>query len=144
MSFLSVLLETKIFLRACCKIRSGKAASGEETCNRRASKRKESSHGGSLTIAAKEGPGPHRPACRQPGADAPHYACNEPRKAGCRTRPHLPAGAEIRERHQPHRGQPVAANLPYPAGPGSFLLRGRAKCSSAARLQRKRVIDGPD
>src|SRR5262249_587613 len=30
MFFLSVLLETKIFLRACCKIRSGKAASREQ------------------------------------------------------------------------------------------------------------------
>src|SRR6516162_8396160 len=30
----SLLLETEIFLRACCKIRSGKAASREETCNR--------------------------------------------------------------------------------------------------------------
>ena len=44
MFLLSLLLETEIFLRACCKIRSGKAASREETCNRRASKRKESSH----------------------------------------------------------------------------------------------------
>ena len=46
MFFWSILLETKIFLRACCKIKikSGKAASREETCNRRASKRKESSH----------------------------------------------------------------------------------------------------
>jgi hypothetical protein len=44
MFFLSVLLETKIFLRACCKIKSGKAASREETCDRRASKREESSH----------------------------------------------------------------------------------------------------
>src|SRR5215510_163637 len=144
MSFLSVLLETKIFLRACCKIRSGKAASREETCNRRASKRKESSHGGSLTIAAEEGPGPHRPARRQPRADAPPNACNEPGKAGCRTRPHLPAGAEIRERRQPHRGEPVAANLPYPAGASGVLLRGRAERISATRLQWKRVIDGPD
>src|SRR6516162_1166537 len=37
----------------------------------------------------------------------------------------------------------IAANLPRPAGAGSFLLRGRAKCGSAARLQ-WRVIDGPD
>src|SRR5262245_6270884 len=31
-------------------------------------------------------------------------------------RHHLPASAEKRERRQPHRGQPVAANLPYPSG----------------------------
>src|SRR6516164_7333608 len=60
----------------------------------------QSANGGSLTIAAKEGPETHRQARRQPGADAPHYACNEPGKAGCRTRPHLPAAAEIRERRQ--------------------------------------------
>jgi DNA-binding transcriptional regulator YiaG len=40
-------------------------------------------------------------------------------------------------------GQPVAANLPHPAGAGSFLLRGRARCS-AARLPRERVIGCPD
>src|SRR5262249_44635434 len=55
-------------------------------------------------------------------------------------RPHLPAGAEIRERHQPHRGQPVAAHLPYPSGASSVLLRGRAERISATRLQWKRVI----
>src|SRR6516164_5880196 len=102
------------------------------------------SHGGSLIIAAKEGPEPHRPARRQPVADAPPNACNEPGKAGCRTRPHLPAGAEIRERCQPHRGEPVAANVPYPSGASSVLLRGRAERISATRLQWKRVIDGPD
>src|SRR6516165_11596724 len=102
------------------------------------------SHGGSLTIAAKEGPEPHRPARRQPDADAPHYARNEPGKAGCRTRSQLPASAEIRERRQPHRGEPVAANLPYPSGASSVLLRGRAERISATRLQWKRVIDGPD
>src|SRR5215813_2226869 len=48
MFFLSVLLETKIFLRACCKIRSGKAASREETCpsaRKAAMKRCALSHG---------------------------------------------------------------------------------------------------
>src|SRR5262249_25084597 len=43
----------------------------------------------------------------------------------------------------PHRSEPVAANLPHPAGAGSFLLRGRARCS-AARLPRERVIGCPD
>src|SRR5215831_7793120 len=103
-----------------------------------------SAHGGSLTIAAKEGPESHRPARRQPGADAPPNACNEPGKAGCRTRPHIPAGAEIRERRQPHRGESLAANVPYPAGASSVFLRGRAERISATRLQWKRVIDGPD
>src|SRR5262249_11605072 len=89
-------------------------------------------HGGSLTIAAC--PEPHRPVCRQPGAYAPQDAWNEPGKAGWRTRPHLPAGAEIRERRHPHRGEPVAANVPYPAGAGRVLLRGRAERVSATRL----------
>jgi transcriptional regulator with XRE-family HTH domain len=40
------------------------------------------SHGGSLAVAAKEGPEPNRPARRQPGADAPHDACDEPGKLG--------------------------------------------------------------
>src|SRR5262249_21217032 len=74
----------------------------------------------------------------------PPNACNEPGKAGCRTRPHLPAGAEIRERCQPHRGEPVAANVPYPSGASRVLLRGRAERTSATRVQWKRVIDGPD
>src|SRR5262245_29304913 len=65
-------------------------------------------------------------------------------KLRCRTRPHLPAGAEIRERRQPHRGEPVAANVPYLAGASRVLLRGRAERISATRLQWKRVIDGPD
>jgi hypothetical protein len=55
------------------------------------------SHGGSLAVAAKEGPEPNRPARRQPGADAPHDACNESDETGRCARPHLPAGAEIRE-----------------------------------------------
>src|SRR5262249_18729826 len=38
------------------------------------------SHGASLCICREEGPGPHRPARRQPGADAPYFACNEPGK----------------------------------------------------------------
>ena len=29
--------------------------------------------------------------------------------------------------HEPHRGEPVAANLPHPAGSGGVLLRGRAQ-----------------
>jgi DNA-binding XRE family transcriptional regulator len=29
--------------------------------------------------------------------------------------------------NQPHRGEPVAANLPYPTGTGGILLRGRAQ-----------------
>src|SRR6516162_4308097 len=102
------------------------------------------SHGGSLTIAAKEGPEPHRPACRQPGADAPPDAGNEPGATGRCAGHHLPASAEMRERRQPHRGQPVAANLTYPSGASSVLLRGRAKRISAPRLPWKRVIDGPD
>src|SRR6516225_2549289 len=99
------------------------------------------SHGGSLTIAAKEGPEPHRPPRRQPGADAPHYAGNEPGATGRGARHHLPASAEMRERRQPHRGQPIAANLTYPSGASSFFLRGRAERISATRLQWKRVID---
>src|SRR5262245_18131181 len=102
------------------------------------------SHGGALTIAAKEGPGAHRPARRQSGADAAPNASYEPGKPGCRPWPHLPAGAEIRERRQPHRGQPVAANLPNPAGASRVLLRGRSERISATRLQWKYVIDGPD
>ena len=39
--------------------------------------------------------------------------------------------------------QPVAANVPYPAGASRVLLRGRAERISATRL-RKRVIGGPD
>src|SRR5262249_22258682 len=68
------------------------------------------------TIATKKAPEPHRQARRPPRAHAAQDACNEPGEAGCRTRPHLPAGAEIRERHQPHGGQPVAANVRYPSG----------------------------
>src|SRR5262249_56808047 len=78
------------------------------------------------------------------GAHAPHYACNEPGKVGCCTRPRLPAGAEIRERHEPHRGQPVAANLANPSGASSVFLRGLAERINAIRLQWKRVVGGPD
>jgi transcriptional regulator with XRE-family HTH domain len=46
--------------------------------------------------------------------------------------------------HQSHRGQPVAANLPYPSGASSVLLRGRAERINATRFPWKRVIDGPD
>jgi len=35
---------------------------------------------------------------------------------------------------QPHRGEPVAANVPYPAGASSVLLRGRAERISAPWL----------
>src|SRR5262249_45570764 len=59
-------------------------------------------------------------------------------------RHHLPASAEMREGRQPHRGQPVAANLTYPAGASGVLLRGRAKRISATRFQWKRVSDGPN
>src|SRR5215467_7808678 len=103
-----------------------------------------SAHGGSLTIAAEEGPEPHRPARRQPGADAPHYACNEPGATGRCARHHLPASAEKRERRQPHRGEPVAANLSNPSGAGGVFFRGRAERIRATRLQWKRVVDGPD
>src|SRR5262249_10444253 len=102
------------------------------------------SHGGSLTIAAKEDPEPHRPARRGPGADAPQGAGNEPGATGRGARHHLPASAEMREGRQPHRGQPVAANLTYPAGASGVLLRGRAKRISATRFQWKRVSDGPN
>src|SRR5262249_31618645 len=101
------------------------------------------SHGGLLTIVAKKGPEPHRPARPQPGGDSPPYACNEPRKAGFSTRPHLPAGAEVREGHAPQRGQPSTANRSHPAGASSSLLRGRTEHISATGL-RKRVIDGRD
>src|SRR5262249_15343196 len=93
-----------------------------------------------LPLPRKKAPSP---IDQPPGADAPPNACNEPGEAGCRTRPYLPAGAEIRERRQPHRGQQVAANVPYPAGASRVLLRGRAERISA-RWLRKRVIDGPD
>src|SRR5262249_44409254 len=53
-----------------------------------------------------------------------------PGEARCRTRPQLPAGTEIREGRQPHRGRPIAATLPYPAGATRVLLRGRAKASA--------------
>src|SRR5262245_1416433 len=102
------------------------------------------SHAGSLTIAAKEGPEPHRHSRWPPRAHAPQDACNEPGKAGCRTRPHLPAGAKIREWQKPHRGQPVAANLPYSSGASSVVLRGCAYRISATRLRWKRVIGEPD
>src|SRR6516225_10411516 len=52
---------------------------------------KRSAHGGSLTIAAKEGPEPHGPARRQPGAHAPQDAGNEPGATGRCARHHLPA-----------------------------------------------------
>src|SRR5215813_6877985 len=100
------------------------------------------SHGGPLTIAAKEDPEPHRPARRRAGAHAPQDAGNEPGATGRCAWHHLPASAEKRDRHQSHRSGPVAANLPHPAGAGSFLLRGGTKCSSTTRLQWKRVIDG--
>ena len=48
--------------------------------------------GASRYNRCEEGPEPHGQARRRAGAHAPHYACNEPGKAGCRTRPHLPAG----------------------------------------------------
>src|SRR5215471_11177767 len=104
----------------------------------------ERSNGGSLTIAAKEGPEPHRPARRGPGADAPQDAGDEPGATGRGARHQLPASAEMRERRQPHRGQPIAANLTCPSGATSVFLRGRAECISATRLQWKRVVDGPD
>src|SRR5215813_3401255 len=85
---------------------------------------------------------PHRPARRRAAAHAPQDAGNEPGATGRCARHHLPASAEKRDRHQSHRSGPVAANLPHPAGAGSFLLRGRTKCSSATRLQWKRVIAG--
>src|SRR5262245_14607704 len=58
MSFLSVLLETKIFLRACCKIRSGKAASREETCNRRHPSAKKAAMAVRLPLLQKKAPDP--------------------------------------------------------------------------------------
>src|SRR5215831_2873792 len=75
----------------------------------------------------QEGPKPDRQTRWQPGAHAPLDACNEPGEAGRRTRPYLPAGTEIRERHEPHRGEPAAANLPHFAGTGGVLLRGRTE-----------------
>src|SRR5262249_56597481 len=93
----------------------------------------------SRSACVKERPTPNRRAHRTPGADAPQEACNEPDATGQRTRHHLPASAENLDRHQSHRSEPVAANVPHPAGAGSFLLQGRAKCSSAARLPQKRV-----
>src|SRR5262252_7825376 len=92
------------------------------------------SHGAPLYHWQEGGPEPYRPARRQPRAHAPPNACNEPGEARCRTRPQLPAGTEIREGRQPHRGQPIAATLPYPAGATRVLLRGRAQRISATRL----------
>src|SRR5262249_22953814 len=80
------------------------------------------SHGAPLYHWQEGGPEPYRPARRQPRAHAPPNACNEPGEARCRTRPQLPAGTEIREGRQPHRGRPIAATLPYPAGATRVLL----------------------
>ena len=56
-------------------------------------------------------------------------------KLGDALGPHLPAGAEIREGHQPHRRQPPAADLQYPASAGLVLLRGRAEsCRASAGM----------
>src|SRR5262245_43357049 len=48
------------------------------------------------------------------------------------------------EKGQPHRGEPVAANLSNPSGAGGVFFRGRAERIRATRLQWKRVVDGPD
>jgi DNA-binding XRE family transcriptional regulator len=41
-------------------------------------------------------------------------------------------------------GASRAANLPYPSGASSVLLRGGAERINATRFPWKRVIDGPD
>src|SRR5262249_22591145 len=66
----------------------------------------------------QEGSQSDRQARRQPRADAPNDAGDESGEARRRVGPHLPAGAEIREGHQPDRGEPAAADLPHPAGAG--------------------------
>src|ERR1039458_7564465 len=53
--------------------------------------------------------------------------------------PHLPASAEIREGHQPHRRQPPAANFQYPASAGFIFLRRRAEYAGAYRHGRSAV-----
>jgi hypothetical protein len=56
-----------------------------------------------------------------------------------------PSGLYMSEEDLPnHRGQPVAATLPYPSGASRVLLRGCAERISATRFQWKRVINGPD
>jgi hypothetical protein len=45
-------------------------------------------------------------------------------------RPHLPAGAEIRERRQPHRGEPIAATVPYLQVPVAFFFEGAPNASA--------------
>src|SRR5262249_21328569 len=47
--------------------------------------------------SGKKSPNPVDKHVGPPGAHAPHDACNEPRKTGRCARPHVPAGAEIRE-----------------------------------------------
>src|SRR5450631_269154 len=53
--------------------------------------------------------------------------------------PHLPAGAEVREGHQPHWRQPPAANFQYPAGAGFIFLRRRAEYAGSYRHGRSAV-----
>src|SRR5437868_1236713 len=52
----------------------------------------------------------------------------EPGEARRRAWPHVPAGPEIREGHQPDQRQQATAERRYSAGPGYVLLRGRTGC----------------
>ena len=84
----------------------------------------------------QEGAKPYRQTCRQPRAHAADDAWDEPGEARGRSRPDLSASAEIREGHQPHRRQPVAADFAYSSGAGVVLLRRRAE-RSAWQCRRK-------
>src|ERR1700693_1261268 len=64
----------------------------------------------------QKGAEPNRQTCRQPRAHAPDDAQHEPREArGC-PGSHVPTSTEVRERHQPHRRQPPAADFANPSG----------------------------
>src|SRR5471032_3257364 len=80
----------------------------------------------------QKGTEPDRQTCRQPRAHAPDDAEHEPGETWRRARSDIPAGAEIREGHQPDRCQPVAADCKHSPGPGFLLLRRRAACAVGA------------
>ncbi|CAA9285272.1 MAG: Transcriptional regulator, partial [uncultured Craurococcus sp.] len=73
-------------------------------------------------------PEPHRCACRHAGSPPPHPARHEPGKARRGARPHLPAGAEIRARREPHRRQPALRPRPRSRRADRLLLRRHARC----------------
>src|ERR1700690_1995798 len=82
-------------------------------------------------LYGEEVPQSDRQARRLARAHASDDVEHESGKARGRPWPHLPASAEIREGHQPHRRQPTAANFQYPAGAGLVFLRRRAEYAGA-------------